>query len=68
MTVRQVPYILAAHDCISGIASGMTTKCAAFHNTHSNPPVQRMHEESAAFLAGALQSLAMAAQHDAGLA
>ena len=28
VTVRHVPYILAAHDCISGIASGMTTKCA----------------------------------------
>ena len=25
---RHVPYILATHDCIFGIASGMTAKCA----------------------------------------
>ena len=29
VTVRHVPYIFAAHDCISGIASGMTTKYAS---------------------------------------
>ena len=27
--VRHVPYIFAAHDCIGGIASGMTVKCAS---------------------------------------